>query len=359
MSFWNNMSFGEKLLGIAALGTGVGELATGGALFAGMGADTALGGIGGAIDSGASAIGSGASSLGSGIANLFGSSAPAAGGASTTAGAAGSMVNPETVGDAAINSGAGAGAGAANPPANVPSGMLSRLATNLTTPARGSTGTLGTGAGYGFAGQLGIGALGLEAINLANKKANYGTPGIQPYTGVGSNLTGAQGVQYLRGMAVGGMVNTPNVPMSHNVTPAYATAQNTPMPQPVMTSADPMSALGYVGNQGQQLSMPFAEGGMASGGISNLGHYSDGGQMLKGPGDGMSDSIPATIANKQPARLANDEFVVPADVVSHLGNGSSDAGAKKLYEMMDRVRRVRTGTPKQAKAIHPDRYMPG
>jgi hypothetical protein len=109
-------------------------------------------------------------------------------------------------------------------------------------------------------------------------------------------------------------------------------------------------------------SIAAASGGMmnfAQGGISDLGHYSDGGQLLKGPGDGMSDSIPANIAGKQPARLANDEFVVPADVVSHLGNGSSDAGAKKLYSMMDRVRRARTGSPKQAKAIHPDRYMPG
>lgn len=81
----------------------------------------------------------------------------------------------------------------------------------------------------------------------------------------------------------------------------------------------------------------------SGGGISSLGGYSDGGRMLKGPGDGMSDSIPATINNKQPARLADNEFVVPADVVAHLGNGSSDAGAKQLYKMMDRVRQARTG----------------
>jgi hypothetical protein len=68
----------------------------------------------------------------------------------------------------------------------------------------------------------------------------------------------------------------------------------------------------------------------AHGGLADLGGYSDGGRMLKGPGDGMSDDIPATIANKQPARLANEEFVIPADVVSHLGNGSSEAGAKVL-----------------------------
>jgi len=97
---------------------------------------------------------------------------------------------------------------------------------------------------------------------------------------------------------------------------------------------------------------------LASGGISHLGGYSDGGRMLKGPGDGMSDSIPASIGNKQPARLADGEFVVPADVVSHLGNGSTDAGAKKLYGMMDKVRQARTGKKKQAPAVNPNKMMP-
>jgi len=98
--------------------------------------------------------------------------------------------------------------------------------------------------------------------------------------------------------------------------------------------------------------------GMAGGGIASLGGYSDGGRMLKGPGDGMSDSIPAMIGKKQPARLADGEFVVPADVVSHLGNGSTDAGAKKLYAMMDKIRTARTGKKKQAPAVKADRYMP-
>jgi hypothetical protein len=90
----------------------------------------------------------------------------------------------------------------------------------------------------------------------------------------------------------------------------------------------------------------------------NLGGYSDGGRMLKGPGDGMSDSIPASIAGKQPARLADGEFVVPADVVSHLGNGSTDAGAKKLYGMMDKIRKARTGKKKQAPAVKASKFMP-
>jgi hypothetical protein len=93
-------------------------------------------------------------------------------------------------------------------------------------------------------------------------------------------------------------------------------------------------------------------------GGGSIGGYSDGGRMLKGPGDGMSDSIPATIGKRQPARLADGEFVVPADVVSHLGNGSTDAGAKKLYSMMDKVRKARTGKKTQARAIKADKYMP-
>lgn len=91
--------------------------------------------------------------------------------------------------------------------------------------------------------------------------------------------------------------------------------------------------------------------------INSGGAFAKGG-YLDGPGDGMSDSIPATIANKQPARLADGEFVVPADVVSHLGNGSTKAGAQRLYAMMDKVRKARTGTTKQGKQINPHKYMP-
>jgi hypothetical protein len=101
----------------------------------------------------------------------------------------------------------------------------------------------------------------------------------------------------------------------------------------------------------EQPYIPYDGGGNANGGritqrynqggISTLGSYSDGGQLLKGEGDGVSDSIPAVIGNKQPARLADGEFVVPARIVSELGNGSTDAGAKQLYAMMDRVQKAR------------------
>ena len=98
------------------------------------------------------------------------------------------------------------------------------------------------------------------------------------------------------------------------------------------------------------------------GGLGSLGSYSDGGRLLRGPGDGVSDSIPATIGRKQqPARLADGEFVIPARIVSELGNGSTDAGAKKLYAMMDRVQRARgktTGKNKVAANSRADKYLP-
>ena len=94
--------------------------------------------------------------------------------------------------------------------------------------------------------------------------------------------------------------------------------------------------------------------------VGGLAALNQGGQprMLAGGGDGMSDSIPATIGENRPAKLSDGEFVIPADVVSNLGNGSSKAGAKRLYGMMDRVRKARTGTTKQAKAINPAKVMP-
>ena len=106
-------------------------------------------------------------------------------------------------------------------------------------------------------------------------------------------------------------------------------------------------------------------GGLKAGGLSdahyNLGGYSDGGRLLRGPGDGVSDSIPAVIGKKQPARLADGEFVVPARIVSELGNGSTEAGARKLYAMMDRIQKARgstVGKGKVAKNSRAEKYLP-
>jgi hypothetical protein len=92
----------------------------------------------------------------------------------------------------------------------------------------------------------------------------------------------------------------------------------------------------------------------ATGGLMNLAK----GRYLNGATDGMADKIPANIEGSQPAALSHGEFVVPADVVSHLGNGNSEAGAQRLYDMMDRIRKARTGTTKQGKQINPDKFMP-
>lgn len=93
--------------------------------------------------------------------------------------------------------------------------------------------------------------------------------------------------------------------------------------------------------------------GMAQGGIADAGRY------LQGKTDGMADEIPSSIDGEQPAALSHGEFVIPADVVSHLGNGNSDAGAQKLYEMMNRIRQARTGTTEQGKEINPDEFTMG
>jgi hypothetical protein len=105
--------------------------------------------------------------------------------------------------------------------------------------------------------------------------------------------------------------------------------------------------------------MAMARGGMAQ--QFNLGDYSDGGRLLRGPGDGVSDSIPASIGGKRPARLADGEFVVPARIVSELGNGSTEAGARKLYAMMDRIQSARRGTVgkgRVAKNSRAEKYLP-
>jgi hypothetical protein len=110
--------------------------------------------------------------------------------------------------------------------------------------------------------------------------------------------------------------------------------------------------------EGLKPRMKLGQLNLAKGGDTSLGDYSDGGRLLKGPGDGVSDSIPAVIGKKQPARLADGEFVVPARIVSELGNGSTDAGAKKLYGMMDRIQKKRRAAKGIATDTKVDKYLP-
>lgn len=143
--------------------------------------------------------------------------------------------------------------------------------------------------------------------------------------------------------------------------PSYtAQRQQLPIPTTVPNPAYSPPAAGKTTNIQQTLPRRPGAGGItyftpmtyraAGGGISSLGDYSDGGRLLRGPGDGVSDSIPARIGEKQEARLADGEFVVPARIVSELGNGSTEAGARKLYAMMDRVQKARRKSMKNVAA---------
>jgi hypothetical protein len=117
--------------------------------------------------------------------------------------------------------------------------------------------------------------------------------------------------------------------------------------------SSPAQAPAQTGGLPQIPTQLTARGGipMAQGGIADAGRY------LRGKTDGMADEIETSIDEEQPALLSHGEFVIPADVVSHLGNGNSEAGAEKLYEMMDRIRVARTGTKEQGKEIDPDKFI--
>ena len=197
--------------------------------------------------------------------------------------------------------------------------------------------------------------------------------------------------------SVGANTGFPQAYLHNN---AYATPYQTPISQNVLTGDGDVSVDPYTGEQKMAEGGEADEGFLASvarafgkgpkkqdanpglkyaynpddqqyvqqqatGGLSdahyNLGGYSDGGRLLRGPGDGVSDSIPAVIGKKQPARLADGEFVVPARIVSELGNGSTEAGARKLYAMMDRIQSARKKTVGKGKVAHNSRaskYLP-
>jgi hypothetical protein len=147
-------------------------------------------------------------------------------------------------------------------------------------------------------------------------------------------------------------------PMANMATSAFATPYQDPKSTNMMSAMAPSGG----GTVDAMTGEPNMQGTrLAAGGLSDLGSYSDGGRLLRGPGDGVSDSIPAQIGEHQPARLADGEFVVPARIVSELGNGSTEAGAKQLYKMLDRVQNARaktTGKEKVAKNTNAAKYLP-
>ena len=155
------------------------------------------------------------------------------------------------------------------------------------------------------------------------------------------------------GMDRGGN-SAPSTPSSHDVQNAINRTDFSGMDR---GSSDARG--GYL--QHGQFDQRMAHGGIADLHQYNLGSYSDGGRLLKGPGDGVSDDIPATIGHGQPARLADGEFVIPARIVSEIGNGSTDAGARELYKMMDRVqagRRKTVGKDQVATNTKAVRHLP-
>jgi hypothetical protein len=216
--------------------------------------------------------------------------------------------------------------------------------------------------GYGSSAMLAGGPLlaGLEPSDLGYGPGNlYEDPDKGKYRGPQGQLnlsdkfdTGLRLVAeggYIDGYATGGTIQ------SGGIRDLYGTPDNQPSISPGLSGF----GLGRLNNLAGEQALNQAQTlGYAAGGLTGLKSGGQPGGYLDGQGDGMSDSIPATIEGKQPARLADGEFVVPADVVSHLGNGSSKAGSKRLYAMLDKVRHARTGNKKQGKEINPAKYMP-
>jgi hypothetical protein len=195
-----------------------------------------------------------------------------------------------------------------------------------------------------------------EQGNFGSEQEYFVRPEFKAVTGEeAKNIYGFAGggpvEQMSNDNAIGANTGFPQAYLHNN---AYATPYQTPISQNVLTGAGDVSVDPYTGEQ------RMAMGGISDAGY-NLGGYSDGGRLLRGPGDGVSDSIPAMIGKKQPARLADGEFVVPARIVSELGNGSTEAGARKLYAMLDRVQSARSksiGKGKVAKNSRADKYLP-
>ena len=289
----------------------------------------------------ASAAGAG---TGAGIAALKGDDilAGAVGGglSGMTGGSLGSAFNPASAGSGIAK----AGTQGVAPVGGLTSGQVAaaggRSGMDLTAN------TFGQGLTFAPAGnamQPAFGQAGREAIagasGFGNTASALGTgfkQGVQNLGG-GSTLVGA-GKLASTGLGLAGMAGLDQTPMT--------------MEEDDRGKYDPNATLDLSGDSGLRL--------IASGGYIGKRNYADGGYLEGGPaeGDGMSDDIPATIDETQPAALSEGEFVIPADVVAFAGNGSSDAGARRFYEMMEQIRRDATGRAEQIKEIEVEDYMP-
>ena len=249
---------------------------------------------------------------------------------------------------------------------------LGTLATGLLgTGTTGTTGTTTKTTGTSSAVPIGMTAAGLLALATAARQGTSSAPAITQMADVKPNANFSWNQQEVAAPIDGKAMS------QTYVSPTFSTGGNVPnlgipsishthhIAQQLKDEGHPVDHLtiakiehlNSIGAPPEHIKGFLKHMHKLAGGGS-LGGYSDGGHFLKGPGDGMSDDIPARIGEKQEARLANEEFVIPADVVSHLGNGSSESGAKVLYHMMDKVRKARTGTTKQGKQINPLKFLP-
>jgi len=204
-----------------------------------------------------------------------------------------------------------------------------------------------------MAGLLGVGALANKMFGSSGGGGYAGYQGkIPTYTATRTmNAIPTTMANPLAGQS-GQLATIPRRPGSGGVT------YFSPMVYTPVSTATGGAGNDTVSGGGGNDAVTGASGGIMSLRNGHLGSYSDGGQLLRGPGDGVSDDIPATIADKQPARLADGEFVIPARIVSELGNGSTEAGARKLYAMMDRIKNARRKAKDIAADTKTDRYLP-
>ena len=238
----------------------------------------------------------------------------------------------------------------------------------------------GLGSAAGAAGVAGEGSTGMGS-DVGGEGGGSGAASSDGGSGTGSSSDGGSGSgsggdgggsgeargglsPYFKHYLAGGATEDPyRTTLDDSLEAAYAKAQEK-NDIPTMRAIEREKEIRDTNKAGMTKGLSGMKG-LAMGGLSNaqynLGGYSDGGRLLRGPGDGVSDSIPAVIGKKQPARLADGEFVVPARIVSEIGNGSTEAGARKLYAMMDRIQAARgktVGKGKVAKNTRADKYLP-
>ena len=177
---------------------------------------------------------------------------------------------------------------------------------------------------------------------LPNLGPDFSWGNMQAYQGTRADETAAMQANQAAGIQTMGGIGQPSANPLSNISQTSASQSTGNIPQP------------YSGGFGSGGSGSSSQGAFPLEGSYGIVKMAAGGipRFLSGGGDGLSDDIPAIIGDKQPAKLADGEFVVSSDVVSGLGGGSSKAGAKKLYEMMDRVRKQAHGTKKQIRPVN-------